>query len=389
LANVDLCAECSISIPRGLEIGAALMLTVLSGKAISAQDKYTSQVPNGLAKIEWTAKRNPETSYLVLILDTLKSLAFKRERRTYGSGRGACDETHVPTATLRRAFCGAFCCTCSRPLVALGVFRCGAQNFDATRGYPERIQTLAKELVSLKPNVILAHGTPVTRALHRETRTIPIVFVTVGDPVGDGFVTNLSRPGGNITGFIFLEAEVGGKWLELLTEMAPDIKVAAAMFNPDTAPRRGTYYLPSFEAAAKTHNVEPITLPVLSIADIENGIALLGDGRAGGLVATGDPFLLIDRKATIALAAQRKVPAVYFHAVFVRDGGLIFYGPDNGDIFRRAAPYVDRILRGANPGELPVQIPTKYEMVVNLKTAKALGLDVPFRFQQLADEVIE
>jgi putative ABC transport system substrate-binding protein len=173
-------------------------------------------------------------------------------------------------------------------------------------GNPERIQTLAKELVSLKPNVILAHGTPVTRALHRETRTIPIVFVTVGDPVGDGFVTNLSRPGGNITGFIFLEAEVGGNWLELLTEMAPDIKVAAAMFNPDTAPRRGTYYLPSFEAAAKTHNVEPITLPVLSIADIENGIALLGDGRAGGLVATGDPFLLIDRKATIALAAPKK-----------------------------------------------------------------------------------
>jgi putative tryptophan/tyrosine transport system substrate-binding protein len=256
-------------------------------------------------------------------------------------------------------------------------------------GNPERIQMLAKELVSLHPDVIRSHGTPVTRALKRETSTVPIVFVTVGDPVGDGFIKSLSQPGGNITGFIFIEAEIGGKWVELLTEIAPNIKVAAAMFNPDTAPHRGTYYLPSFEAAARARHLDPIAAAVHSRTDIETSITLLAKDHAGGFAAMGDPYLLIDRKYTIALAAEKKVPAIYFHSVFPRDGGLFSYGPDNGDIFRRAAPYVDRVLHGANPGELPVQIPTKYEMVVNMKTAKALGLDVPLRFQQLADDVIE
>jgi putative ABC transport system substrate-binding protein len=256
-------------------------------------------------------------------------------------------------------------------------------------GNPERMRMFAKELVNLQPDVILSHGTPVTRALQRETRTIPIVFVTVGDPVGDGYVASLPRPGGNLTGFIFAEAEIGGKWLELLTEIAPNVKRAAAMFNPDTAPHRGAYYLPSFEAAARSLKVEPITMPVHSRAEIEAGITSLGREPGGGFVAMGDPFILIDRKSTLLLATQNKVPAVYFHAVFPRDGGLLSYGPDNGDIFRRAAPYVDRVLRGANPAELPVQSPVKFELVINLKTAKALGLEAPWILQQRADEVIE
>jgi putative tryptophan/tyrosine transport system substrate-binding protein len=175
----------------------------------------------------------------------------------------------------------------------------------------------------------------------------------------------------------------------LLKTVAPNIKRAAAMFNPDTAPRQGTYYLPSFEAAARLLKVEPIMMPVHSGADIESGITSLGHDAEGGFVATGDPFLLIDRGSTIALAARNKVPAIYFQAVFAREGGLLSYGPDNGDIFHRAALYVDRILRGTNPSELPVQVPTKFEMVVNTKTAKELGLAVPESILLRADEVIE
>jgi putative tryptophan/tyrosine transport system substrate-binding protein len=256
-------------------------------------------------------------------------------------------------------------------------------------GDPERTLLLAKDLVGLQPEAILSHGTPITRALQRETSTIPIVFVTVGDPVGDGYAASLSRPGGNLTGFIFVEAEMGSKWLELLKTVAPNVKRVAAMFNPDTAPRHGTYYLPSFEAAARLLKVEPIIMPVRSMADIEDGITLLGREPGGGLVATGDPFLLIDRASITALAARNRIPAVYFQAVFVRDGGLLSYGPDNGDIFRRAASYVDRILRGTGPAELPVQVPTKFEMFINAKAAKALGLTIPQDLLVAADEVIE
>jgi ABC-type uncharacterized transport system substrate-binding protein len=253
----------------------------------------------------------------------------------------------------------------------------------------ERQRMFAKELVSLHPDVILAHGTPVTAALQRETRTIPIVFGAVADPVGEGFVESLPRPGGNITGFIFTEGEMGGKWLELLKEIAPSVKRAATIFNPDTAPGRGSYYLPSFEAAARSLKVEPITLPVRSDTEIETAITSLGRKPGSGFVAIGDSFLVANRGPIILAAARNNVPAVYFHASFARDGGLFSYGPDNADIFRRAASYVDRILRGAKPAELPVQVPTKFERVINLKTAKAIGLDVPMHLQQLADEVIE
>jgi putative ABC transport system substrate-binding protein len=253
----------------------------------------------------------------------------------------------------------------------------------------EREKIFAKELVSLQPDVILAHGTPVTAALRRETRMIPIVFGAVADPVGEGFVESLPRPGGNITGFLFSEAGMGGKWLELLKEIAPSVNRAAMIFNPDTAPGRGLHYLPSFEAAARSLNVEPITDAVHNDAEIDTVVTSLGDKPGSGLVVIGDSFLVAHRKPIIFAAARNNVPAVYFHAVFARDGGLLSYGPDNADIFRRAASYVDRILRGAKPAELPVQVPIKFERVINLKTAKVLGLTVPLTLQVAADEVIE
>jgi putative ABC transport system substrate-binding protein len=250
-------------------------------------------------------------------------------------------------------------------------------------------QVFAKELVSLQPNVILVGTTPATAALQRETRTIPIVFVGVADPVGPGFVAGLPRPGGNLTGFISQEAEIAGKLLELLAEIAPGVKRVAIMFNPDTAPGAGSYFLASFEAAARSLNVEPIAARVHSDAEIETVTTALGREPRGGLVVMPDTFVASHRPTIILLAARNNIPAVYSISVSVRDGGLLSYGPDFVDMYRRAAPYVDRILRGAKPGELPVQFPTKFEMVVNLKTAKALGLTVPQSILLRADEVIE
>jgi ABC-type uncharacterized transport system substrate-binding protein len=252
------------------------------------------------------------------------------------------------------------------------------------------MRMFAKELVGLRPDVILANTTPVTAALQRETRTIPIVFVTVADPVGDGFVASLPRPGGNLTGFIHLEASMAGKWLELLTEIAPGVKRAAIMFNPDTAPSGGSYFRPSFEAAGRSLKVAPIAAPVHSDAEIETVITSLGREPGGGLVIVPDGgFMLVHRAPTILLAARNNVPAVYYASVFARDGGLLSYGADIGDIFHRAALYVDRILRGAKPADLPVQLPVKFEMVLNAKTAKALGLAVPPSILVRADDVIE
>src|SRR6266478_8792129 len=256
-------------------------------------------------------------------------------------------------------------------------------------GELDRMRTHAKELVALQPDVILSNGTAVTAALQRETKTIPIVFVTVSDPVGSGFVAGLPRPGGNITGFINLEAGMGGKWLELLTEIAPGVKRVAAMFNPDTAPYVRSYYLPAFEAAARSFKVTPIVAPVHSDAEIETVIASLGREPGGGLVVMPDTFTVVHRAPIILLAARNNVPAVYWITMAAKDGGLLSYGPDLGDLFRRAAPYVDRILKGEKPAELPVQVPTKFEMALNVKTAKALGLAVPPSILLRADEVIE
>jgi putative tryptophan/tyrosine transport system substrate-binding protein len=247
----------------------------------------------------------------------------------------------------------------------------------------------AKELLDLQPDVILAHGTRPTAAFQRESRTISVVFASVSDPVGEGFVASLSRPGGNITGFISQEAAMAGKWLELLTEIAPGVKRVAAIFNPDTAPGGGLYVLPAFEAAARSFKVALITAPIHSDTEIETFITLLGREPGGGLVVPPDNFVESHRAHIILLAARNNVPSVYPDSVWAKDGGLLSYGPDRRDIFRRSAAYVDRILRGAKPAELPVQVPTKFVLAVNAKTAKALGLTVPPTLLALANEVIE
>jgi putative ABC transport system substrate-binding protein len=252
----------------------------------------------------------------------------------------------------------------------------------------ERMRFFAKDLVGLQPDVIHTTSTPATAAVQRETGTIPIVFAGISDPVGAGFVASLPRPGGNLTGIINLEASLGGKWLGLLTEIAPGVKRAAIMYNPDTAPGGGSYYLPSFEAAARSLKVEPAAAPVHSDAEIETVITSLGRER-GGLVVTPDNFMLVHREPTILLAARNNVPAIYHYSVYARDGGLLSYGPDPVDIFRRSAAYVDRILRGAKPAGLPVQLPIKFELALNAKTAKALRLTVPGTLLARADEVIE
>jgi putative tryptophan/tyrosine transport system substrate-binding protein len=250
-----------------------------------------------------------------------------------------------------------------------------------------RVRALAQELVGLQPDIILANSTSVTAALQRETRTIPIVFVNVAEPVANGIVPGLNQPGGNITGFATLEATLGGKWLELLSDIAPGLKRAAVMFNPDTAP--ASTYMPSFETAARSLKVVPITAPVRSDVEIETAIIALGREPRGGLVVLPDLFMVVHRMPIILAAARNNVPAVYFLASFARDGGLLYYGVDQVDTFRRAAAYVDRILRGAKPGDLPVQAPTKFELVINLKTAKALGLTIPETLLATADQVIE
>jgi putative ABC transport system substrate-binding protein len=255
------------------------------------------------------------------------------------------------------------------------------------RGDINRIRVLAREFVSLQPDIILTNGTPETVALQRETRAIPIVFANAGDPVASGIVPRLDRPGGNITGFATYEPSLGGKWLELLSEIAPGLKRVAIMFNPDTAPVSA--YMPALETAARSLKVAPIIAPVHNDPEIETAIIALGREPGGGLVVMAEVFTNVHRAPIILAAARANVPAVYSLSEGARDGGLVSYGVDNADLWRRAAVYVDRILRGAKPGDLPVQFPSKFEMVVNLKTAKALGLMVPQSILLSADEVIE
>ena len=214
-----------------------------------------------------------------------------------------------------------------------------------------------------------------------------IVFAAVSDPVARGIVARLDRPGGNITGFAYLEASVGGKWVELLSEIAPGLKRAAFMINPDTLPV--SFYMPSLEAASRSLKVELIRAPVHNEAEIETAINDLGREPGGGLVVMPDVFMEAHRAPIISAAARNNVPAVYAASFFARDGGLLSYGPDPVDIWRRAAAYVDRILRGEKPGDLPVQQPTKFELVINLKTAKVLGLTIPETLLATAGEVIQ
>jgi putative tryptophan/tyrosine transport system substrate-binding protein len=246
----------------------------------------------------------------------------------------------------------------------------------------------ARELVVLQPDIIVTAGTAPTAALKSETQTIPIVFASLTDPVATGIVARFDRPSGNVTGFADLEPSLGSKWLELLSGIAPGLKRAAIMFNPDSGTPTSVFK-PSFETAARSLRVATIIAPVHDDAEIETAIIALGHEPGGGLVVMPDTFTVEHSASIILAAARNNVPAVYWQPNFAREGGLLSYGNDLTDTFRRAASYVDRILRGTKPAELPVQLPTKFEMVVNLKTAKALGLTVPPNLLATADEVIE
>ena len=252
-----------------------------------------------------------------------------------------------------------------------------------------RMKVFAKELVALQPHVIFGRSTPVTAALLKETHTIPIVFAVVSDPVGEHFVKTLARPGGNVTGFTNVESSLTGKWMELLKEVAPSTKRVAFIFNPELAPGGGSYYTRLIEAAASSFALAPTARPVHDAAEIERAIGEFVREPNGGLIVLPDGTTNTHRGLIVALAARYRVPAIYAYRDAVVDGGLMSYGVDIVDQFQRAAGYVDLILKGAKPAELPVQLPTKFALVINLKTAKAIGLDVSSQLQQRADEVIE
>jgi len=282
----------------------------------------------------------------------------------------------------------------------LAAFREGLQTLGWTEGRNVRIdirraapdvesrQQSAKELVAAQPDLILTQNTPTTASMLQQTRTIPIIFANVSDPVGDGFVASLPQPRGNATGFIMMEPTMTGKWLELLKEIAPRVDRVACLYNPTTA-TFFEYFLNPFKAAARSFAVEAIAAPVRDTSELESVVAALARKPNGGLIAMPDSFLVTHRVEVTSLAARYRLPAVYFDRVFAELGGLLSYGNHLADQYRRAAVYADRILKGAKPSELPVQVPVKFNLVINLKSAKALGLDVPLILQQRADEVIE
>jgi ABC-type uncharacterized transport system substrate-binding protein len=254
-------------------------------------------------------------------------------------------------------------------------------------GDAERNRGLAAELVGLAPDVIMAHSSAAVAPLLQQTRNIPIVFTVVADAVGAGYVDSLARPGGNATGFINFEYSIGGKWLELLKEIAPGATRVAVLRDSSTAVGPGQFG--AIQAVAPSRGVELRPFDVRDPGEIERTITTFAQGSNGGLIVTGSAQASVHRKLIIALAARHKLPAVYASRFFIVDGGLVSYGPDFIDQLRRAAGYVDRILKGEKPADLPVQAPTKYELVINLKTAKALGLDMPTTVLARADEVIE
>jgi len=283
----------------------------------------------------------------------------------------------------------------------IAAFRDGLQKLGWTEGRNVRIDTrwatptdvdsmqrFAKELVALQPDLILSHTTPTTAALLQQTRTIAIIFANVGDPVGSGFVASFPQPGGNVTGFNVSEPTQAGKWVELLKEIAPRVARVAMLFNPASAPY-ADYWLNPFKAAAASFSVGAIAAPVGNRSEFDSVFAAQAHEPNGGLIVMPDSFPIAHRVEITSLAARYRLPAVYPYRLFAEVGGLLSYGVDLTDNFRRAATYADRILKGAKPAELPVQAPVKFELVINLKTAKALGLDVPALLQQRADEVIE
>jgi ABC-type uncharacterized transport system substrate-binding protein len=276
-------------------------------------------------------------------------------------------------------------------LQELGWFE--GRNVRVDYGWPtgdtEQLRAFARSLVDEHPQVIVGTGTAWVAAVMRETRTIPVIFLLVSDPVSSGFVKSLSRPGGNVTGFSNLEASMAGKWLGTLKEIAPHLTRAAMLFNPSTTAGGGSNFVHEFEAAARSLGVTPIAGPVHAVADLETRISELGHEPNSGVVLMSDTFITVHRERIVALAARHRVPAIYPFRYFATSGGLMSYGVSAVDVYRRSASYVDRILRGENPGELPVQGPTTFELVINLKTAKALGLTVPPTLLARADEVIE
>jgi putative ABC transport system substrate-binding protein len=254
-------------------------------------------------------------------------------------------------------------------------------------GDADRIRQYAAELVALAPEVVLAPGGTVVGALQQASRTVPIVFVTVTDPVGRGYIASLAQPLGNATGFTSFEYGMGGKWLEVLKEIAPRVTRAAVLRDPVIT--AGIGYLGAIHALAPSIGVQVTPVDVRHTSDIERAVAAFARTPNGGLIVTADPAAIAHREAIITLAARHRLPAVYPYRHFVADGGLMSYGIESADQYRQAAGYVDRILKGEKPGDLPVQQPTKYELVINLKTARALGLEVPDTLLSTADEVIE
>jgi putative ABC transport system substrate-binding protein len=252
----------------------------------------------------------------------------------------------------------------------------------------ESRQRFVKELVALQPDLILSHTTPTTAALLQQTRTIPIIFATVTDPIGSGFVASLPRPGGIVTGFTLIEPTMAAKWVELLKEIAPRVNRVAMLFNPATA-TYSDYFLKPFKAAAPSFAVEAIVAPARDTSELESVIAAQAREPNGGLIVMPDSFTDAHREEITSLVARYRLPAIYAYRFFAALGGLLSYGADLGDNFRRAADYVDRVLKGEKPADLPVQAPTKFELVINLKTAKVLGLTVPPSLLARADEVIE
>jgi putative tryptophan/tyrosine transport system substrate-binding protein len=257
-------------------------------------------------------------------------------------------------------------------------------------GDADRLRAFARELVQLRPDVIFAVTTPAVAALLQETHTLPIVFAQVSDPTGSGFVASVARPGGNVTGFtnIDIESSVSGKWLDLMKQIAPGVRRVGMIYNPPTAPF-ADYYLRPFEAAGPAYGIQASAAAVHSDTDIETTVSALAREPGGGFVVLPDTFTGVHREQIVSLAARYRLPAVYPFRWFAEIGGLLSYGIDSDDMFRRAASYVDRILKGAKPADLPVQAPIKYELVVNLGTAKALGLTVPETVMLGADQVIE
>jgi putative tryptophan/tyrosine transport system substrate-binding protein len=256
-------------------------------------------------------------------------------------------------------------------------------------GDAARMQAFAKELVEIKPDCIVGHSTPVVTALMHATRTIPIVFVSVSDPIGSGFVASMARPGGNITGFTTLQASIVGKYVSILKDLLPQLARVALIYNPDSVPHSGRFFSGAFMEAAAKYKVRPIIAEVHDPGAIENTIRKLGGETASGVVLVPGNFTTVHRERIISLTAQFRVPAIYPYRYFAEAGGLLSYGVDAVDLFRRASEYVSRILRGADPADLPVQAPTKFELVINLGTAKALGLVIPRVLLASTDQVIE